>query len=117
MNRVALPWPHKDLSANARIHWTRHHRAKSRARSDAFILCREAKVPYGHGAVLRFTYHPPDRRRRDAQNLPGMLKAAIDGIADAIGCDDSAFTCIFPGGFGEVRKGGEIVVEIEVDTG
>ena len=34
---------------------------------------------------------PPDKRRRDGHNLASSMKGAIDGIADALGIDDSRF--------------------------
>jgi crossover junction endodeoxyribonuclease RusA len=65
------------------------------------------------GAVLEFTYSPPDRRKRDVQNLPHMLKAAIDGIADAMGCDDHGFRCVFPSQFSEPVPSGAVLVHIK----
>ena len=45
---------------------------------------------------LTFEFHPPPRSRPDCQNLPATQKAAIDGIADALGMDDRLFLCRFP---------------------
>lgn len=111
---IHLPWPAKELWANRRTHWAAEAHAKAAARKVAWALCKEAGVPRGTGAALRFSYHPPDKRRRDAQNLPATLKAQIDGIADAIGCDDSKFQCMFPPKFSGVMRDGAIAVEIEV---
>lgn len=44
--------------------------------------------------------------------MPAALKAAVDGIADAMECDDHKFRCVFPSEFGEPTKGGAILVEI-----
>ena len=109
---ITLPWPPQTLNANARVHWRKQAASTKLARWQAAMLAREAKLPMAPESVLKFTYHPPDNRRRDAQNLPGMLKAYIDGIADHMGVDDHGFECRFPSRFAEVRKGGEIVVEI-----
>ena len=40
---------------------------------------------------LVFEFHPPDRRKRDDDNLKASLKHARDGIADALGIDDNRF--------------------------
>ena len=72
-------------------------------------MAREAGA---NGDLIDFAYHPPDKRRRDAQNMPHMLKAAIDGMSDAMGCDDSNFRCTFPSKFSDVVKGGKIVVTV-----
>lgn len=109
---ITLPWPAKELQSNARCHWSVKSRATKAARSAAFWLGKEAKVGAWPDAVLRFTYHPPDRRRRDCQDVPNSLKASIDGIADAMGVDDYGFKVHYPPEFSEVRKGGAIVVEI-----
>lgn len=109
---ITLPWPPQTLNANSRGHWRKRAASTKLARWQAAMLAREAKVPMAPEAALTFTYHPPDKRHRDAQNLPGMCKAYIDGIADGMGVDDRGFECRFPSKFAEVRKGGAIVVDI-----
>lgn len=114
MTRITLPWPHRNLSSNARVHWRRRADAVKGYRQDAHTL---AKVARASGDTLDFTFHPPNNIRRDAHNMPHMMKAAIDGIADAMGRDDSEFRCIFPSKFSEVVKGGAVVVTITDSNG
>jgi len=64
-------------------------------------------------AILEFSFHPPDNRRRDVQNMPATVKGAIDGIADAMGCDDSGFRPVFPTEFGANAKGGCVLIHIK----
>lgn len=113
MTTLVLSWPDKALSSNARRHWSKVAQAKRKYRieAEAWTLFHGAGV--SPNAVLQFTFHPPDRRKRDAHNMPHMMKAAIDGIADAMGCDDNNFQCIFPSQFAEPVKGGKVVVEIK----
>lgn len=113
MVTITLPWPPTALTPHAKGGWRPKARATKSYRAQAFWLAKEAKVERLPGAVLTFTYHPPDRARRDVQNMPGRLKAAIDGIADAMGCDDHGFRPRFPDSFAEPRKGGVIIVQIE----
>ena len=47
----------------------------------------DASVRYGVSMV----FYPPDGRRRDVSNLHAAMKAALDGIAEAMGVDDSTF--------------------------
>lgn len=110
---LRLNWPDKALSSNGRVHWAQKARATATARTEAHYeaKARGLRDPMPN-AMLRFTYYPPDRRKRDAHNLPTALKAHIDGIADAMGCEDSGFQCVFPGGFDEPCKGGAVLVEI-----
>jgi hypothetical protein len=66
------------------------------------------------GYELFFSFHLPKRggRRPDLQNMPATQKAAIDGIADALGVDDAVFTVHWPTEWSEPIKGGSVVVQI-----
>lgn len=110
---IVLPWPPRELSPNARV----HHHVKARAvkvyRESAYWLAEKAslRVPEGDGGIaLRFDFHPPDKRRRDLDNMLASIKAGVDGIADALGVDDQRF------GFWLSRenpvKGGKVVVTV-----
>ena len=110
---VILPWPDKRLHAHAKGHWRPKAAATRRARGNAYYLALEAGVkaiPGPHRLI--FTFHPPDRRRRDVSNTVQSLKAHIDGIADALGVDDSTFRVRWPEAFDGVAKGGQVVVEV-----
>ena len=109
---IRLPWPSKTLSSNARAHWAKLAKEKAAARHTAFVLARAQGVQASAGVTLEFTFYPPDKRRRDAHNMPHMLKAAIDGIADAMGTDDNGFRCVFPSSFAEPVKGGAVLVHV-----
>lgn len=109
---LRLPWPDKALSSNARTHWAKRARAVKTYRHNAGWIARSHMVCPDPAADLTFTYYPPDRRKRDPQNMPHMLKAAIDGIADAMGCDDHQFRCVFPSEFEEPVKGGAVLVHV-----
>ena len=115
---VSLPWPPKATSPNARAHWAAVHRARSRYRADARILAiaagaRDAgKAPPPHAALhVTLRVYPPDRRRRDLDNIVASLKSALDGIADALGVDDSRFRLSIE--MSDPVAGGRIDVEVE----
>lgn len=112
MIRLVLPWPPKGLQPHAKGHWKPKADATRRYRRDAFYLARAAGVTTCAGAVLTFTFNPPDRRRRDPQNMPAQMKPAIDGVADAMGCDDNGFRVRFPERLGEPVPGGAVIIEI-----
>lgn len=96
MIRVELPWPDKRLSPNARVHWSSRYRKTKTARGDARILAkaimgRDGRPSWVDGDLhLTLVFCPPDRRRRDDDNCIASCKAYRDGIADALGVDDSA---------------------------
>lgn len=96
MIAIVLPWPDKALSPNSRVHWSRKAKAAKQARITAGWCAREAGIRPGDFDIptrLRFTmvFAPPDKRRRDDDNLVGSMKAARDAIAEALGIDDSRF--------------------------
>jgi crossover junction endodeoxyribonuclease RusA len=78
------------------------------------INARLAK-PKGE-VVLALEFVPPDKRRRDDDNLIAMFKSGRDGLADALGIDDNIFAT-------QVRvsketiKGGAVRVRIEAVKG
>jgi crossover junction endodeoxyribonuclease RusA len=44
---------------------------------------------------VAITFCPPDKRRRDLDNIIASFKAGADGIADGLGIDDSLFNCTY----------------------
>ena len=90
-----LPWPHRDLSPNARVHWARKANVKKRARYTAMIQAHNAHFAALGNAKrveVALEFVPPDNRRRDLDNLIASMKAPLDGLADAMNIDDSCFT-------------------------
>lgn len=115
---ISLPWPSPKLSPNARVHWRKKADASKTARHAAAMLTRAAigpKKPGWEHVSLAITFCPPDRRRRDADNLIASLKPSMDGIADALGCDDAGF--IFTYAIGDPVPGGRVSVSLsEAET-
>lgn len=111
---IELPWPDKALSPNARSgnHWART-RATKKARSDAFYATRAAKLGIVAGGApvrMKITFHPPDSRKRDDDGMIASLKAARDGIADALGVDDNLFRPTYV--YADPVKGGMVTVAV-----
>ena len=109
---VTLPWPDPVLRSNSRVHWALKARAVKSARHAAFWAAREAKVPCIPDATIFIEYYPK-AYREDRQNVPASLKAAIDGIADAMGCDDKGFRVDYPTEWAGKRDPGEVVFRID----
>lgn len=96
--RFDLPWPHRALSPNSRVHFMVRAKHTKAARATAMNLTRAAMRRAGGAFFLHYRriavhleFVAADRRRRDGSNIASQHKAAIDGIADAIGVDDSKF--------------------------
>jgi len=88
---VALPWPARALWPNARVHWALLARARKRQRQEAAWRAKAAGLrPIVADALhVALTFHPPSRRAFDLDNALSAMKAALDGIADVLGVDDS----------------------------
>lgn len=95
MRELVLPWPSKDLSPNARVHWAVRASKASLARTEAWTLALyagwlNADLPDGR-LHLWITFHPPTKRLPDDDNMLARFKSYRDGIADALGIDDKRF--------------------------
>ena len=89
--KVELPFPPRELSPNARVHW----RVRARATAEYREACGwAAKTAIQQAAGMVFPLTPPveaevtfivpDRRRRDlVDNLLASLKPVWDGFVDA----------------------------------
>lgn len=115
---VKIPWPHSDLFANKGKYWpvkarrTKESRGHAAYLAKAFGVSKLTDVP--KSVKVRYILNPPIKRGRrpDKQNCAHALKAAQDGIADALGVDDSIFDDSYE--WGERAKLGSVVVEIKV---
>lgn len=81
--RLDLPWPAPPLTANQRLHWRRHAAIVADVRATVTTLARSIGVPAGEYATVGLTWTPPDRRRRDEDNLVPTLKVCADALVDA----------------------------------
>ena len=90
---ITLVWPPSSLSGHANGNrWaksalTKKHRAWARA---AALSAGVAGIPATGDIALHITFVPPTRRG-DRTNFANRMKPAIDGIADALGVNDSRF--------------------------
>lgn len=96
---LELPWPPKELSANSRKQHRYTADERKTFKESWWALTKEAKF---RATNLDITFHPPTGHRRDLDNMLTSIKFGLDGMALAMGVDDSTFTEI------TIRKG-EIV--------
>lgn len=112
--KLTLPYPPSKLNPNRRHHFMALANAKKAYRWECAVDARAQKL--GRVSVdtlgLRITFHPPDKRRRDRDNLIAAFKAGQDALSDVTGIDDSKFDITYAP-LGEPVKGGCVIVEIE----
>ena len=113
---LVLPWPSKDLSPNARVHYRVKAAATKVARQTAVVLAfeagwRDAWLPEGRLHLWIDCYQAPGKKLPDDDNMIGRCKAYRDGIAQVLGIDDKRFIS-HPFVSNERRPGGQVVVRI-----
>ena len=82
--RYEFPWPPKELSPNARVHWRALAKAKAEYKED----CGWSLAGWKSGGVnapappvmAQVTFVVADRRRRDSDNHMAMLKPVWDAL-------------------------------------
>ena len=81
--RLTLPYqrPPAALCGNSRTHWRARSAASKQVRTDVAALAMQAGIPRSAHLEVELLWAPGDRRRRDADNLWPLLKAACDGLA------------------------------------
>ena len=112
-NEVTLPWPPKILSPNARAHWAAKNRAVKLYRENCAWLTKAAglRVDWDGFVHVWITFCPPDRRHRDMDNCISSGKSLLDGVAQALGVNDSRFR-LHPFLSDKVTKGGAVKVRL-----
>lgn len=95
MKAIKLPYPPKELSPNARVHWGRKHSAAKVYKQECFVAFHGVKVIGNAPIRLHLDFYPRTKHATDDDNLVAAFKAGRDGIAAALGIDDSRFK-VFP---------------------
>lgn len=115
---IMLPWIDAKLMPNRKNghHWGSAQAAKVQARQDGYYAALAslgaAEWVSDEKHPIRITYVAPDARKRDLDNLLAASKAFVDGIAQALGMDDSRFCPITLDRGVDTLKRGFIKVEI-----
>ena len=112
---IELPFPPSSLNPNGRNHWAALAKAKRIYRAECQMLAVGARNKTGFKSPERpnvtVIFHPPDKRRRDEDNMIAAFKAGRDGVADAISVDDYHWKTGYE--FAEPVKGGKVIVRIK----
>lgn len=110
---IRCPWPTPALNPNKRCHWAIKAKQVKEYRAACNWLTRQQdghRRSYGAGDILvSITFHPPDRRNRDRDNMISAFKSGQDGIAECMGVDDSRFIPTYRVG-DPVKRGCVLVV-------
>jgi crossover junction endodeoxyribonuclease RusA len=102
------------LNLNVEMHWAARRRRKQGIENAAIVLARQQRIPLLARIRVEGEYQPPDRRKRDEDNLSVSMKAAIDGIRKAgiVQDDDSAQVTFAGVRIGERYPRGRLLIHI-----
>lgn len=95
---IRLPFPDKSLMPNKQkgLHWAATYKARKAQKEAGYILTKQAMQSAGPQEwpdyiPISLLFLTPDRRIRDADSMHSASKHLLDGIAQAMGVDDSRF--------------------------
>ena len=109
---IELPWPDKALTPHAKGGKWPKIRATKEARNLAWAVAMESpRIKTVPDAVI-FVEYWPKARSGDVHNMHGRMKAYLDGIADAMGCDDKKFRVHFPSVWAGKDPKGKVVFRV-----
>ena len=91
-NTIKFPWPPKELSPNARVHWAVKAAKVKLYRSYYYYLTKQSGIKVNDNPIELFiTFNPPDKRKRDMDNCLASIKSGLDGLAEALKVNDRNF--------------------------
>ena len=93
MTHAILPWPPKELSPNARVHWAKKAKAaKAFKKYCMLILWHNVDLACWRGKNnFNIVFQPPSARRADIDNMLAAVKPGLDALSYVTGVDDSKF--------------------------
>jgi crossover junction endodeoxyribonuclease RusA len=106
------------LSLNDRAHWTIRNGRAQVLKKAAWLMALKAKAPHLQRAEITVEYQPPDKRRRDPDNLAPTGKAALDGLvlAGVLPDDDARHVTVVRYTIGQpyrdLHKRGRIILHV-----
>lgn len=110
--KLTLPWPSKELSPNARLHYHALAKAKAAFRAECGWIAKVNKPMLPEGRIrLEIMFHPPSRHHWDLDGLLSRMKSGLDGVCEVWGIDDVRFRPIQID-IGEPVKGGSVILTI-----
>lgn len=116
---LRLPFPSSALlpNRNKGQHWAKTAALKAATRDGAYYITKQHmgdyKPPEGNIA-LSLLFLTPDKRKRDLDGMLSSAKHALDGIAQALGVDDSRFKPILVDAV-LGPKGGALIAAVGVE--
>jgi hypothetical protein len=109
---IELPFPASSLAGHAKGHWRALSGVVKKHREWARLAALSAAIPVpDEGDIKVCVIFVPPNRRGDRINFSNRMKPYFDGIADALGVNDSRFLPSYQ--YAEPVSPGKVVVVIQ----
>lgn len=111
INKASYAWPPACLSPNSRSHWALKSKHAKQVKNDAWAQTKLSGIVVDKTkrVKLDITFRTPTKARHDLDNSLSRCKSLLDGVALALGVDDSKFEITIK--FGKNIKGGAVEIE------
>ena len=113
--KIGLLWPDSRLNPNRKTHWGTRARLNNDAKGWAILSVKAItleQLDRSKKYRVSYLFYPPDKHMRDLDNIEAACKSTFDGVAQALGIDDSQIKLVDKQ-WGNVIKGGMVIYEIE----
>lgn len=108
---IELPWPPRQLSPNNKSAWQSKIKVKNGYKQDAFEQAFMLGYKIEGNIPISIMFHPPNRLKRDLDNMLASIKYGLDGVASALRINDYQFRPMTLD-VGEPIKGGKIIITL-----
>lgn len=113
MNPLKFPWPDSKLSPNGRRDRRSITRTRYGARYVAWCIVKKADLALPEVPLqISLRLCPPNKRRRDMDNVYSAFKSYQDGLFRALNLDDSLIRRVVME-WGEVELDGAVYVDLK----
>lgn len=105
---IELPFPPAKLSPNSRCHWAQKARIARTYKMGCFAVLSQFRKELAGRRAFDLRFCPPDRHKRDLDNMVAAFKHGLDALSEICGVDDSHFSLTIAKG--APVKGGAVIV-------
>lgn len=113
-NSILFPWPNLELGSNGRKDRRWLSADRQVARNLGYWIAKDNHLNFKPGTLLELSILicPPDKRRRDDDNILSAFKSTRDGIFKALEMDDSLVRRTILE-WGPIEAGGALYVTLQ----
>lgn len=92
--KLTFPWYPKELNPNSSKHYLTKAGYKKKYKTECYYQTKSVMPKYPVRTdykAMHITFHKPNNRHMDLDNMLASIKSGIDGMSDALGINDKCF--------------------------